>query len=268
MYTPSDYWSRLHDRRDLSAVGQSGLPSAINQQLYRILWRNLQLFLRKHGAGRFGPRVFEVGAGSGYWFDLWRELGATGIDGCDLVPAAVDDLNQKFHKQGRFIVADLGTDKLTVGTFDFVACMNVLLHITDDAKFDQALENIAGLVAPGGKLLLTEPMLYREKFARPYDPALSSRARPVRRYQEGLEAAGLRLTALEAGTAIANNPIEGRSRATYFLWRAAWVGAGIPPKLRPANAGWVGEILYRLDPAFMAMGAAPSSKFALFVRRA
>jgi SAM-dependent methyltransferase len=268
MYTPPDYWQRLHERRDMSAVGQSGLPSAMNQQLYRILGRNLRRFLRKHGAERIGPRAFEVGAGSGYWFDLWRELGAQRIDGCDLVPAAVDDLNQKFQTLGRFIVADLGAAGLAMGTYDFVACMNVLLHITDDAKFDHALENIARLVAPGGKLLLTEPILYHESFARPYDPALSSRARPVRRYQDGLEAAGLRLAALEAATAIGNNPIEGRWRATYFLWRATWAAAGIPPKLRPANAGWVGEIMYRLDPALMAVGAAPSSKFALFVRPA
>jgi hypothetical protein len=88
----------------------------------------------------------------------------------------------------------------------------------------------------------------------------------VRRYANGLERQGLRLHKLAAGTAIGNNPIEGRGRWAYFLWRAAWVAASAPPKLHPANAAWVGNVLYHLDPALMAMGAAPSSKFALFVR--
>ncbi|HZZ33004.1 MAG TPA: hypothetical protein VFE10_13540, partial [Phenylobacterium sp.] len=169
---------------------------------------------------------------------------------------------------GRFEAADLGTDSLSFGTYDFVACMDVLLHLTDDAKFDHALATIAKLVAPRGRLLLKEPILYREKFERPYDPELSSRARPWRRYKEGLERAGLQVQAIEAATAIGNNPIEARARWSYFLWRAAWVAASAPPKIHPATAPWVGAVLYRLDPALMAAGAAPSSKYALFVRPA
>ena len=228
-YTPSQYWSRLHDRRDLSAVGQSGLPSTMNAQLYRILARNLRRFLRTHGLERVGPSVFEVGAGSGYWFELWHELGAERIDGCDLVPAAVEDLNNRFGNAGQFRVADIGNDALGPETYDFVACMNVLLHLTDDVKFDHALDSIARLVRPGGKLLLTEPILYHDQFARPYDPELSSRARPLRRYRDPLEKLGLKLQAVAAGTAIGNNPIEARSRWLYFFWRGAWAAAGIPP---------------------------------------
>ena len=265
-YTPSQYWRDLHVRRDMSAVGQSGLPSSMNRQLYRILARNLKAFLKANGVDRIGPKVFEVGAGNGYWFDLWRELGAQRIDGCDLVPDVVDELNKNFGTTGRFQVADLGAESLDMGTHDFVACMNVLLHVTDDAKFERALANIARLVGPGGRLLLTEPLLNHEKFERAYDPDLSSRARPARRYIDGLESHGLQLQKLAAGTAIGNNPIEGRSRLMYFLWRGAWVAASLPSKLHPANAGWVGSVLYRLDPALMAMGAAPSSKFALFRR--
>lgn len=265
-YTPSQYWSRLHDRRDLSAVGQSGLSGAMNHQLYRVWKRNVRRFLRRNGVERIGPRVFEVGAGTGQWFDLWRQLGAERIDGCDLVAAAVGDLNAHFGDIGRFEVADLTAGSLEVGTYHFVACMDVLLHITDDAKFDRALSNVARLVAPGGRLLLKEPILYRERFARPYDPELSSRARPLSRYREGLEEAGMKLQSIAASTAIANNPIEGRWRWTYFLWRGAWVAVSLPSRLNAGTARWVGPMLYRLDPVLMALRAAPSGKLALFVR--
>jgi SAM-dependent methyltransferase len=265
-YTPEQYWSRLHDRHDLSAVGQSGLPSAMNRELYRILARNLRRFLRRNGVDRIGPAAFEVGAGSGYWIDLWRELGATRVDGCDLVGAAVEDLNARFGASGRFRVADIGSDDVGPDAYDFVAVMNVLLHVTDDAKFEHALATIARLVRPGGRLLLTEPMLYRERFAKAYSPEASSRARPLRRYVEPLEAEGLRLQAVAAGTAIGNNPIEGRWPWVFWTWRGAWVAASMPARIRPQSARWVGAMLYALDPAVMAMRAAPSSKFALFNR--
>jgi SAM-dependent methyltransferase len=267
-YTPTEYWSDLHDRGDLSAVGQSGLPSAMNFELYRVWARNLKRFLRSNGCDRIGPNVFEVGAGTGYWFELWRELGAQRIDGCDLVPAAVDLLNRRSGATGRFHVANLGTDQLDFGTYDFVACLNVLLHITDDSKFDAAVGSIARLVAPGGRLLLKEPMLFRDSFARPYRPNVSSRARPLSRYARGLEQEGLQLEAVAGGTAIANNPIEGRGRAAYFMWRGTWAAVSLPAKVHPASARWVGALLYRIDPLVMAMGAAPSSKFALFARPA
>jgi len=267
-YTPSHYWSRLHDRRDLSAVGQSGLPTAMNEQLYRILARNLREFLRKSHVERIGPGAFEVGAGSGYWFGLWHSLGAERIDGCDLVPAAVDDLASRFGARGTFRVADVGVDDLGPGQYDFVACMNVLLHITDDVRFDHALATIAKIVRPGGRLLLTEPMLFHERFARPYDPDASSRARPLVRYVKPLETQGLRLEALAGATAIGNNPIEGRWPWLYFFWRGVWMAASMPVRIHRASAPLVGGALYTFDPVLLALHAAPSSKFALFIRPA
>jgi hypothetical protein len=144
--------------------------------------------------------------------------------------------------------------------------MNVLLHLTDDSRFDVALTNMARLVAPGGKLLLTEPILLDSSFERAYNPELSSRARPIRRYREGLEREGLELRAVSAGTAVGNNPIEARRHWTFGLWRGAWAAASLPSKIHPANARWVGPVLYAADPLLLAMRAAPSSKFALFER--
>jgi SAM-dependent methyltransferase len=266
-YKPSEYWSHLHDRQDLSAVGQSTLSSAMNRELYRILARNLRRFLRRHGNDSIKGDAFEVGAGTGYWIDFWRGLGAERVDGCDLVPAAVQDLNARFGSGGKFRAADIGSEaNLDFGTYDFVACMNVLLHLTDDTKFDLALRNVARLVRRGGRLLLTEPILMDASFERAYDPEVASRARPLRRYREGLEREGLELSVIEGATAVGNNPIESRWHWMLRLWGRTWTTATWPQRIDPSNARWVGPILYRLDPILMAMGAAPSSKFALFVR--
>jgi SAM-dependent methyltransferase len=239
----------------------------MNRELYRILARNLRSFLRRQGCDAIRGDAFEVGAGTGYWIDLWRELGAQRVDGCDLVPGAVADLNARFASTGKYRVADIGTDGgLDFGTYDFVACMNVLLHLTDDTKFDVALTNIARLVGRRGWLLLTEPILMEASFERPYDPERASRARPFRRYREGLEREGLALVAIQGATALGNNPIEGRWHWLLRVWGRAWTTSTWPSKIDSANARWVGPILYRLDPILLALGAAPSSKFALFRR--
>ena len=105
-YTPIDYWARLHERDDLSAVGQSGLPTAMNRWLYRALDRNVAAFLRRHGlSDPFPDRVFDVGAGIGFWVDAWHRRGAIRVDGCDLVPDAVTRLNERFGAGGAFVVA-------------------------------------------------------------------------------------------------------------------------------------------------------------------
>ena len=51
-YSPIDYWTRLHARDDLSAVGQSSLPPGLNRWLYRALERNVGSFLWRHGLSR------------------------------------------------------------------------------------------------------------------------------------------------------------------------------------------------------------------------
>src|SRR5947208_14719259 len=133
-YTPIEYWSRLHERDDLSAVGQSGLPAALNRWLYRVLERNVRTFLRRHGLMHpFPDSAFDVGAGNGFWVSVWRRCGATRVDGCDLVPDAVGRLTERFGESGAFVVADISDPgQLPGGRYPFVSCMNVLLHVTDD----------------------------------------------------------------------------------------------------------------------------------------
>lgn len=266
-YIPSHYWSRLHSRSDSSAVGQTGLPSVMNDWLYEIQRRNLYAFLARNGATRIAGAAFDVGAGRGYWVDEWLKAGATSVDGCDLVPAAVDRLNARFSATGRFVVADIGLPRaLSTREYALVSCMNVLLHLTDDRQFDQALTNLAKLVEPGGRLLLAEPILNRAAFERPFDPEVSSRARPLARYRDGLNAAGLLLEDVSPATAIASNPIESRTRAALFAWRAAWAACGLPSKIVPAAAHVVGPVLATLDPLLLGLGAGPSGKYALFAR--
>jgi SAM-dependent methyltransferase len=272
-YSANDYWSELHRRADVSAVGQSGLPIEINRWLYRILARNLRAYVRRHGLVSPAPaRLFEVGSGTGEWIPFWRDLGVARIDGCDLVPAAVERLTEQFGDRGRFYVAELGAPTGSGLPADLhyplVTICNVLLHITDDEHFVRALAQIADLVEPGGSLLLVEPMLLDPSYARPFVPTAASRARPVDAYAGPLMAAGLERIDLAAAMVLANNPIEAGSPAALRRYQRVWRWVAQRTKRSPGSARWIGPLLAAGDRIALLSRAAPTSKIALFRRPA
>lgn len=268
-YDPRDHWSRLHARGDLSSVGQSGLPSDLNTWLYRALERRVRWFVRRHHALEGVASAFDVGAGTGYWVRVWHDLGVRRVDGCDLVPEAVERLEKAFAARGdRFHAADIGArdSGLPADRHELVSVMNVLLHLTDDAAFERALGNLAALVAPGGRLILVEPILLDATYERPPSPTQTSRARSLAAYRDPLLAAGLELVELRGAVAMANNPIEARSHAAYDRYLRWWRWVARRAKASPGSIRWIGPLMLALDRMALAFGAAPSSKIVLFRR--
>lgn len=268
-YDPRDHWSRLHARGDLSSVGQSGLSADLNAWLYRALERRVRWFVRRHHALDGVASVFDVGSGTGYWVQVWHNLGVARVDGCDLVPAAVERLETAFGSHGdRFVAADIGAPDpgLPAGSYDLISVMNVLLHLTDDEAFRRALANVARLVDSGGSLLLVEPILLDSSYERPPTETQTSRARPLAAYRDPLEAAGLELVELRGALAMANNPIEAGSRKAYERYVRWWRWVARRARKSPGSIRWVGPLMLLLDRVALARGAAPSSKIVLFRR--
>jgi SAM-dependent methyltransferase len=270
-YDPNDHWARLHARGDLSSVGQSGLPADLNSWLYRALERRVRWFVRRHRVLDGVTSAFDVGAGTGYWVRVWHDLGVPTVDGCDLVPAAVERLEAAFGARGdRFVAADIGAPAtgLPAGPYGFVSVMNVLLHLTDDESFRRGLANIAALVAPGGRLLLVEPILLDPSYERPVKETQTSRARVLSAYRDPLLAAGLEQVELRGALAMANNPIEAGSRAAYDRYLRWWRWVARRAKSSPGSIRWIGPLMVALDRMVLARGAAPSSKIVLYRRPA
>lgn len=270
-YDPSDHWSRLHARGDLSAVGQSGLPADLNAWLYRALERRVRWFVGRRHLLDGVTSVFDVGSGTGYWVRVWHDLGVPRVDGCDLVPEAVERLNAAFGPRGdRFVASDVGAADpgLPDEWFGLVSVMNVLLHLTDDEAFRRALANVAGLVAPGGSLLLIEPILIDASYVRPPTDAQTSRARTLAAYRDPLVAAGLELVELRGAVAMANNPIEAGSRRAYDRYLRWWRWVARRAKSSPGSIRWLGPLMLALDRVALLTGSAPSSKIVVFRRPA
>jgi SAM-dependent methyltransferase len=259
------YWARLHEESSLRSVGQSGLPVQLNRHLYAIARRNVLAFVRRHGIVDPPPRrVFEAGAGTGFWVALWTSLGAATVDGCDLVPAPVERLQAEFP--GSFAAGDLADPGVVPadGSYELVTAMNVLLHILDDDRFAAALRNLAGAVAPGGSLLLAEPALTRSPEPE-LRPGAASRARLLTRYVEVLVPAGFVLVAVRPSTVVGANPIE-RAHPRFGLYQAIWKRASRWAKGGPRRADAVGVALDALDRVLLLFGDAPSGKLILFRR--
>jgi 2-polyprenyl-3-methyl-5-hydroxy-6-metoxy-1,4-benzoquinol methylase len=257
-YEPGSYWSRLHRRGDLSAVGQSGLPASTNRWLYATLARELGRFATIHSLAP--TEIFEVGAGTGYWVDWWTKRGAR-VFGGDLVPEAVDGLRSRYGE--RFDVLDISLGA-PARTAQLVLVMNVLLHVTDDQAFARSLTNVALAVEPGGHLLMVEPIQRSGRYPRSYPAGASSKARPQQAYLAPLLAAGLELVSLEPATALGADPIEARSRKFLSLETLAWRILKSPAKVGLGELA--GRLIYFLDPVALRLGAGYASKVLLMRR--
>jgi len=145
---------------------------------------------------RVGQRILEVGCGLGNMTPYF--LGRDHLVSIDILPASVQHVKERLSRESNFraLRADICStstyEALKPNRFDTVVCLNVLEHIQDDAL---ALRHMAGLLEPGGRLLLFVPagqFLYGKLDAallhyRRYD-ADSLRCR--------LERAGLRIESL------------------------------------------------------------------------
>src|SRR5262249_13326270 len=76
-------------------------------------------------------------------------------------------------------------------TWDLVNAFDVLYHVTDDARWERAVVNLARAVAPQGLLLLTDT--FREA---PQGAESHNVIRPLPRYRDLLFANGLEVQAL------------------------------------------------------------------------
>ena len=253
-YRPGDYWASLLEHDDLRATGHSELASSFNGWLYRNGRRNLDRFLRTT-LNHAPRRVFDAGVGTGFWVNHWYARGADVVDGCDIVPDAVARIRAR--RPGTFNVANLADGAPSEKRYPLVSAMNVLLHITDDAAFERALEGLAAMVDDGGQLLIADAAVRDGSRATPFDSSTHARVRSLGAYAPP----GLSLTAWGPTTVIGADPIEG-SR----LWRATWRVLRALARRGETAGAIAGMTVYAIDPLLMRGGWSPSGKFLLFTR--
>jgi SAM-dependent methyltransferase len=116
------------------------------------------LWLRRHA--RRGARTLDAGSGSG-WFALYLaslDNHVTGLSFNDVAnSAAIRRARALRETRVHFVQGDLRElDRLApaLGTYQQIVCFETIEHIRDDVKL---VRDLAAMIEPGGRLLLTTP---------------------------------------------------------------------------------------------------------------
>jgi SAM-dependent methyltransferase len=115
-------------------------------------WRAMQ--------ARAQLRLLDVGSGTGHWIDFFRDtfLVSEAV-GVEIATQMAAFLRGKYAGAPVTILEDdvaapgFGPDR-TGGPVDFVSAIGVLFHITDDARWRQAVANLRDTLKPDGLLLV------------------------------------------------------------------------------------------------------------------
>ena len=198
-YEPRKFWDeRLSEQFDLRGTGEPGLSLRYNRACYALRRKVLEGALRRRHITLASARVLDVGCGTGFWTSFYIEQGAE-VTGVDIAPTSIERLRQRYP-QARFELLDVSAAPVA-GQFDVVNVIDVLYHITDEARFDTALRHLAAAVAPGGTLLVTD------LFAEPVRQAEHNRMRGLPRYSAILEPAGFSLGSLHPTHVLMNREL-------------------------------------------------------------
>jgi len=201
-YQPREFWDRrLAEQFDLRGTGQPGLSAEYNRACYELRRHVLDAALADERFAVAGKRVLDVGCGTGFFTAHYLARGAR-LTGMDIAPTSIERLRQR-HPEARFLLADVSETAITE-QYDVVNAFDVLYHITDDARWERAVRALAGAVAPGGLLLLTDTF---PPEGRQLPEAEHNRMRPLERYRPLLQDAGLTVRSIRPTHVLLNRDL-------------------------------------------------------------
>jgi SAM-dependent methyltransferase len=223
-YEPNSYWEKLlSDSFDSSGVAYAYLAVSFNDARYRAEQDVVRRALERHPSPAGSPSsALDIGCGTGIWIGFWHARGIPDITGVDLTEVAITRL-ERAGVPARLVRADIGEADLDLERrFDVISAMSVLLHIVDADRLFSAVDNLARHLAPGGRLVLIEPVITQGWWGGELGPKANSRVRTRDFWTAELDRHGLELLEIRPVTFLLANPIDARSSRIYQLWLRYW----------------------------------------------
>ena len=161
--------------------------------------------------------ILDIGSGTGFYIDMWKELGATRVSGSDITDVAVLKLRQNYPTY-EFFKLDIGQDvlpdHLSARRFDIISAFDVLFHITDDARYRNAILNIHRLLNEGGIFLFSENFLHHDALRSQHQVS-----RPLFSIERILQGSGFKILDRIPMFVIMNAPVDTNSRILPSTWK-------------------------------------------------
>ncbi len=104
---------------------------------------------------RQGLRLLDVGSGTGHWVDFFgRVFHVAEAVAVEITTQMADFLRAKYADQPvRVLEADVAADDFELeAPVDYVSAIGVMFHITDDARWHRAVQNLGAVTRSGGLL--------------------------------------------------------------------------------------------------------------------
>lgn len=154
-YDAEHYWRTRHETFgfDLRGVGDK---TKSHEENVRLLREGEEVFLnvcRNAGVQFRSVRALDIGCGTGHFGEVLRAQGVEQYLGIDIASTLFPGLRTNLPGYD-FRKLDISTQPLE-GTFDLIIAMDVLQHITDDAKFRYAIANMQSHLKPGGVIVIS-----------------------------------------------------------------------------------------------------------------
>jgi SAM-dependent methyltransferase len=271
-FNPAEYWEgRLRRDFSLCGVGYVGLGQPYNDWLYRVRKRVFRRIVSLIDVDFPRAEVLDIGSGTGFYIERWKEAGVRRVTGVDLTQVAVEALRRRFPED-TFVQADIARagltgsppgapdrDQLRPGSYDVISAFDILFHIVDDRGYERAIGNIASLLRPGGWFVFSENFLRGPAVRAPH---VVSRSQGE--ITDLLEAHGLHLHRRGPMFVLMNYPVDTASGLPRALWSALTLPLRVNRRLGQVTGFLLGAALYPFELLLTAgLREGPSTEFAL-----
>lgn len=213
-----EHWGNASEAKQSGTAGALSYSSPIEDAIIYPVYEQLiaDLGIRMNNAS-----VLDIGSGSGRWIrfmlDRYTPSMLTGVDFAETSVMLLNEWSNGLDTPARvsFFAADISEPGLQIESapddgFYTINVANVLFHVPEPDKFQNALKNLAALIADDGHIITTE-----------YLPRTSMRTewmavRSRYEFEQACANAGLRIADTRACSFFSNDPmgIDGPDDAT------------------------------------------------------
>ena len=223
---PKDYWERrLKENASLHGTGFLGLGRNYNNWMYRI---RKKIFLHKMKSMHIDFKntdILDIGSGTGFYVGLWKELGVRSLVGIDITNISVEYLKRQYPNE-EFYQLDIGGEEeqdddskidniRRIRKYDIVSGFDVLFHIVDDKRYDQAIKNVHSLLKPDGFFVFSDNFVHKDTIR-----SVHQVSRTLNIIEKTLIRNGFEIVERCPMFVLMNAPIDSTKHINNLFWKA------------------------------------------------